>query len=198
MNKAIVSFLFCIFVGICFAANSQEYTKDLTELVNSEMKQWSHKDIVINAVKLQNSKSADLSVSDLKILDSKWIGEKRKNKKPLIRKVLDNDLSEYLRKIQEDGEGLYTEIIVTDNRGLDVGQSQISSNYWQGQEDKWKNTFGSRSYATYVSDLHFDDNTEAFQVEVSFMIISDDEPIGMVYAGVDVEQLEEWKKRREE
>lgn len=175
-----------------------DYSNDLQDLINSHMKQWAQREIVIDAVKAQNEKHADLSLSDMKILNARWLGEKRKNKRPLTTKLLENEFSDYLRKIQEDGEGVYTEIIVTDNNGMNVGQSILSENYWQGTKDRWKKTFGSRSYATYISDLGFNDNTGLFQVEVSFMIIADEEPIGMVYAGLDVEQLEEWKKRQEE
>ena len=71
----------------------------------------------------------------------------------------------------------------------------VSDDYWQGNIEKWKKTLGSRSYGTYISDLAFDYNTEFFQVEVAFIASMNDEPIGVVYAGVDVEQLENWKKR---
>jgi hypothetical protein len=182
--------------SILYAA--EDYQKDIEEIVNSEMKLWSNKEIIVNAIKTQNDKNKDLSVSDMKILDTKWMTEKRMNKHPLVKKVLSNEISEFLKTIQDESDGLYTEIILIDNKGMNVGQSIISGNYWQGQQPKWEKTFGANSYATYVSDLHFDDNTELFQVEVSFLITSDDEPIGVLYAGIDVEKLAEWKKRKEE
>ncbi|MCE3232933.1 MAG: hypothetical protein K0R98_1190 [Rickettsiaceae bacterium] len=191
-------FLLLAFTIIPFGSHAADYQKDLEALVSTEMKLWAGKDIVVNAVKAQNEKNADLSVTDMKILDTKWMAEKRKSKHPLIKRVLSGELSEYLQKIQEESDGLYTEIIVIDNKGMNVGQSIMSQNYWQGQQPKWEKTFGARSYATYVSDLHFDDNTELFQVELSFMIMADDEPIGVLYAGIDVEKLGEWKKRKEE
>ncbi len=180
------------------AVYAAEYDKDLNEVAATDMKGWAYDDIVINALKKSNEKNADISITDRKILDNKWQGEKRKNKQSLINSVMGNELSEYLKEIHKDGEGIYTEIIVIDMFGINVGQSRISGNYWQGQQDKWVKTYKDRSYANYIGDLHFDDNTELFQVELSFMIIIEDEPIGVVYAGIDVEQIEDWRRRKEE
>jgi hypothetical protein len=175
-----------------------DYQKDIEDLVAIELKPIAAKDIVVSSVKAQNEKNAELSLSDMKILDAKWIGEKRKSKRPLVKRVLGNPLSEFLKKLQDDSDGLYTEIIVMDSKGLNVAQSILSEHYWAGQSTKWEKTFGSKSYATYISDLHFDEGTEMFQVEVSFMIMSDDTPIGVLYAGIDVEKLEKWKKNKED
>lgn len=174
------------------------YVQDINDIINTDMKRWASRSVVINSVLAQNSKSADLSISDFKILDTRWKSEKRKNKRPLISKLLNNRLSEYLKEVHEEGQGIYTEIIIIDDKGLNVGQSRVSENLWQGQQEKWLKTFGSNSYTPNIGKLHFDDNTELFQVEVSFMMIHEDEPIGIVYAGIDIEQIEAWKKRKEE
>ncbi len=173
------------------------YQKDLEELINSEIKQWVQKEVVINAIKEQNTQNNELSEIEFKNLNNTWKTDKRKGLSPLIDRVMNNPLSDYLRKIQDDSKGLYTEIIMIDNKGLSVGSSILSEDYWHANKPKWQKTLGVKSYAPYISDLHFDDTTELFQIEVSFMIISEDEPIGVAYAGIDVEQLERWKKNKE-
>ena len=177
------------------AVAQQDYRSDINDFVVNEMKLWLKNDIVIKALKKQNEKNELLSQTDKKILNDTWIGERRKHKRPLTDRVLENDLSNFLKIKQKESQGLFTEIIIIDAYGINAGQSMISDDYWQGNNEKWKKTLGSRSYVTYISDLAFDYNTEFFQVEVAFIASMNDEPIGVVYAGVDVEQLENWKKR---
>ena len=191
--------IFFVLAFVCYisSAYAADYKAKLEELINSEMKAWSQSEEVSLFLKSQNEKNADLSESDFKILNSRWQAEKRKLNKTLTDKVLGNELSGYLKEIEEKGQGVYTEIIIIDKFGLSAGQSMDSLNYFHAGEKRWDKTFGSNSYAAYISDLHFDDNTNLFQVDVAFMIFADEEAIGVAYAGIDVEQLEEWKKRRE-
>jgi hypothetical protein len=195
LTQLLIIFCLALVPLASYAVDSRE--KDIEELVTSEMKIWANKDIIVNAIKSQNDKNKDISIADMKILDNKWTGEKRMLKRPLAIKVLSTELSGFLKTIQDESDGLYTEIIVMDNKGMNVGQSVMSQNYWQGDQPKWEKIFPTKSYSTYISDLHFDDNTELFQVEVSFLLMSDEEPIGVVYAGIDVERLADWKKKKE-
>jgi len=197
MKKNLVVLILIMLLG--HNANAQqEYRNDINDFVVNEMKLWMKNDIVLKTLRKQNEKHALLSQTDKKILNDTWNGERRKNKKPLMNRVLENDLSKLLRTIKEDSVGVFTEIIIIDAYGVNAGQSMISEDYWQGGNKKWENTLGSRSYGTYISDLGFDYNTEFFQVEVAFIVTEDDEPIGVIYAGIDVDQIEEWKQKIQE
>lgn len=189
-------FLFILMINNTSFAS--EYDSDLIELVNLDMKKWASDNVVINGLLESNVHSEELSESDFKIVNNKWQSEFRKNVRPLIDSLMSRPLSEYLKDIQDKGQGLYTEIIVIDKYGINAGQSRLSLNYWQGEENRWVKTMKEKSYAIYMSDLHYDDNTGLFQVDVSFLLMHEDEPIGVIYAGIDIEQLEEWKKRREQ
>ncbi|MDB2415495.1 hypothetical protein N9W34_06960, partial [Rickettsiales bacterium] len=143
------------------------------------------------AILEQNKKYENITTSEKRDLNRRWYSEIRKSQKTLIKKTLDNDVSKFLKYIQDQSEGLYTELIIVDEHGINVGQSTISRDFWQENTEKWKNTFGSKSYAAYVGDLKYDDTTGFFQAEVSFMIVHEDKPIGIAYAGVDIEQYDE-------
>ncbi|MDA0782604.1 MAG: hypothetical protein PQ612_08445 [Rickettsiales bacterium] len=194
MSRILIVLFFSVLVSFNAIAQ-QDYRSDINDFVVNEMKLWLKNDIVIKALKKQNEKNELLSQTDKKILNDTWMGERRKNKRPLTDRVLENDLSNFLKIKQKESQGLFTEIIIIDAYGINAGQSMISDDYWQGNNEKWTKTLGSRSYGTYISDLAFDYNTEFFQVEVAFIATLNDEPIGVVYAGIDVEQLESWKKR---
>ena len=51
-----------------------------------------------------------------------------------------NPLSNYLKQVKRDNGDLFAEIYVMDNKGLNVGQSDVTPDYWQGDEGKWRKT----------------------------------------------------------
>ena len=183
--------MFFILAPLNSMANDPEYMNKLEKFINGELKKISYEDIIINSVRRQNDKNYNLSDKDLKALQRRWISQKNKKKQPLIDEQMGNIVSRYLKKIQEDSNEKYTQIIVIDNKGLNVGQSIVTENYLQSGQDIWKKTFGNTSYKDYISDLYYNDTTGLFQVDVSFIITSDDQPIGVLYAGIDIELLED-------
>lgn len=191
-------FVLLPFLAIMLAISAQaaDYTQDLNDFINQEMKPWVNSDIVVDSLRSQNESNAANSESNLMVLDNNWRAEIRKINQPLISQVLNSDLSQFLKKKLSEGQGVYTEITIVDNKGLNIAQTIISERYWNAGLPRWDKTFRQNSYATYISDIYYSDETSKFQVEVSFMIIADDQPIGIIAAGIDVEQLEDWKKRR--
>ena len=107
----------------------------------------------------------------------------------MIDAVLGNDLSKFLTGIRDASEGLYTEIFVMDDKGLNVGQSDVTSDYWQGDEAKFTETFGKGAGAIHISEVEEDESTQRFQSQLSMTIEDGGKPIGAVTIGVDVELL---------
>src|SRR3546814_5525775 len=71
-------------------------------------------------------------------MDKDWRAQTDASSKPMIDAVMGSSLSKYLRQQQEATQGTATEIFVMDNRGLNVGQSEVTSDYWQGDEAKFQ------------------------------------------------------------
>jgi hypothetical protein len=107
----------------------------------------------------------------------------------LINRVLSNDLSNHLKQAKENGQGLYTEIFVTDNRGLNVGQSNVTSDYWQGDEAKWKVPYQQQEL--HIGAIELDESTQSYQSQVSAPVVDpgNGDVIGTITVGVSVEQL---------
>lgn len=76
-----------------------------------------------------------------------------------------------------------------DNKGLNVGQSDETSDYWQGDEAKFKKTFHVSLKKPFIDDIVYDGSSQRFQSQVSLTIIDpvDDKPIGAITVGIDVE-----------
>lgn len=149
-------------------------------------------DIVVESLKAQNSAHESLTQPDIDTLDLQWRAETDGQSGDLIERTLASPLSDYLAAALEAGEGLYTEIFVMDNRGLNVGQSGLTSDYWQGDEGKWQETFLVGSDAIHTSDIEFDESSQTYQLQVSLSIVDpqDNSVIGAATFGVNAEALQ--------
>lgn len=152
---------------------------------------WIGNPVVVSAIKAQNQQHADLSQSEIDNLDKTWRAESENSGGPLISKVTSNSLSEFLREIKENEDGLVTEVFVMDDKGLNVGQSDITSDYWQGDEAKWQKTYSAAPNTMFVDEVELDESTQSFQTQISIAITDPDtgKNIGAVTIGVDAEAL---------
>jgi hypothetical protein len=161
-------------------------------LADSRIRAWASDPAVVAAVREQNARTAGLTEAEIVGLDRRWREETAgATAKPLVDSVLGNRLSAFLRDAKKGGEGLYTEIFVMDAKGLNVGQSDMTSDYWQGDEPKWRESFGHGPDALHLGEVEQDESTQAFQAQISLPVVdpAGREVIGAVTVGVDVELL---------
>ncbi len=163
----------------------------LRNLVNSTFKAWVSDPLLVNAIRSQNQAHSGLAQSDIDALDKKWRAETGSSVRPMIDELLGRPASKKLLGYKHEGEGLFTEIFVMDNRGLNVAQSDATSDYWQGDEAKWKKTFLAGPDAVFIDGVEFDESTQTYQSQVSMAIADPDNGavIGAITIGVNVELL---------
>jgi hypothetical protein len=78
-----------------------------------------------------------------------------------------------------------------DDKGLNVGQSEVTSDYWQGDEAKWQKTFSAGPDAVFLDKIEKDESTQALQMQVSVSIKDPEtgKAIGAVTFGINVDEL---------
>ncbi|PCI06019.1 MAG: hypothetical protein COB78_05485 [Hyphomicrobiales bacterium] len=171
-------------------ALANDYTAQLTELAKTKLQEIAHSADVKSAIMAQNAKTTSFDQAKIDTLDKTWRAEVDASSKPMIDKVLANATSAYLKKIQEQSSGLFTEIFAMDAKGLNVGQSSVTSDYWQGDEAKWQKTYSAGANSLNISEVEEDESTQTFQSQVSIPVLDDaGNPIGAITFGVNVELL---------
>ncbi len=163
----------------------------LRNLVQTKILPFVQKSIVVNSVKQQNRKNASLTEPQIIKLDKTWRAQVKGAGGALINEVLGNTLSTYLKQVKASNGDLFTEIFVMDNKGLNVGQSDVTSDYWQGDEAKWKKTFKVGPGTIHIGKVKMDESTQTLQAQVSVTIVDPEthQVIGAVTIGVNVEEL---------
>jgi hypothetical protein len=172
-------------------AAEDAYVAQVNEYVKAKVMSWAVDPTVIDAIKAQNAANAGLTQADIDGLDAKWKAEVEASDKPMISATLGNALSKFLNDKKLAAGGLITEVFVMDDKGLNVGQSDATSDYWQGDEAKFKKSFGAGANAVFVDEVEKDESTQTLQSQVS-VTISDPAsgaPIGAMTLGIDVEKL---------
>ncbi len=172
-------------------APANEFKPQIEAFFAENIKGWLSDPAVIDAIKAQNAAHVSLSGADIESLDQTWRAEAKAGGGGLVDKVLSNPLSGYLKERKQAHDDAITEIFVMDNKGLNVGQSDITSDYMQGDEGKFLNTFGSGKDTLFIDDVEFDESTQSFQSQVSSTIIdpATGQLIGAITVGLNVEQL---------
>ncbi len=193
MSSALMTDMSNVVTLYMLATPGQEnvYRVPLQAYAEEQLTKWVENEALIQAVRDQNAAHQGLSQNDIDRLDQEWRAQAKAEDKPLINKLLSQPVSEWLRAQQGETANFVTEVFAMDNHGLNVAQSVQTSDYWQGDEAKWKNTFGNGSGDIHISEVEYDDSTGTYQSQVS-MPISDPatgELIGAITFGINVQSL---------
>ncbi|WP_186388805.1 MULTISPECIES: hypothetical protein [unclassified Stappia] len=157
----------------------------------AQTREWLANPIVPLSIKAQNELRGNIDQATIDALDAQWIAERKSDDKPLISATLSAPLSNYLLRIQAQTLGLYTEIFVMDANGLNVGQSSITSDYWQGDEAKFQKTFPFGVGAVFIDEPEWDEDLRIWHVQLN-LTLSDETnatPIGAATVEVNLTEL---------
>jgi len=154
------------------------------------VQQLANNHLLREAVKAQNSRG--MTLAQIQRLDKEWMGTR--------------ELTPFKLSLQESETGTllkqsvllnpsYTELFVTDNQGANVAAYPATSDYWQGDEEKFTESFvnGGR---VYVGKQKYDESTKKVALQVSVPVYDEQQrAIGVLVAGLVVDYLQ-WKKKQ--
>ncbi|MGI9386326.1 MAG: hypothetical protein ACR2OX_02745 [Methyloligellaceae bacterium] len=168
-----------------------EHVAPAMDFAKANISQWVANSHLIKAIQAQNVRHSVLTQSQIENLDRQWRAEIGADHRPLIEEILGRPVSIFLASIKKQHHGTVMEVFVMDNRGLNVAQSDVTSDYWQGDEAKFKKTYPAGPDAVFVDEVEMDESTQTFQSQVS-MSIKDpatNAVIGAITVGLNVDAL---------
>lgn len=163
----------------------------LTPAVAEELRKIITSRVTTISLNAQNERYAGIDQNEIDKLDKQWRGETKSETQPLIAQLMGNPLSSFLIRKKAESLGLFTEIFVFDAKGLNVGQSSVTSDYWQGDEPKYQETFAKGADAILIDEPEYDDETKSMRQQVSFAIIDPEtkELIGAATVEINIDEL---------
>jgi hypothetical protein len=195
MHRAINTIVFVLFFSFSATAHAAEAPPQpdigmLDKALIDGIRGWANTPVVHLTLDERNRKNASLDQAKIDALDKQWRAEREATDQPLITAVLSSPLSGYLTRIQANSLGLYSELFVIDAKGLNAGQSAITSDYWQGDEAKWQKTFPVGPDAVFIDKPEFHKETGTWRAQINLTLAKAGQPIGSITVEVNLTELE--------
>jgi len=164
---------------------SQEELEGLLEVKIRFARHMALNPSIVRAVEAQNSQQ--LALAEIKRRDDEW---KNAGDEPtaLIKDITGNKVARYFEHRVENNAAI-DEVFLTDNQGANVAAFPPTSDYWQGDEEKWSASYNNGNGVVFIGPLEFDDSTQKTQVQISAPILSQDQTVGVLVLGVSVDYL---------
>lgn len=187
MKKTLILAVMGIFLvtGAGFVYAGEKAPQKVVDLANTKLAQLGTDNLIVEAVKAENAKGK--SMDQIKEMDKKW--QATAGIADFMKAIMDSEAGKYLRTIQ-DSAPYYAEIFVMDNQGANVAMTDKTSDYWQGDEAKFKKSFNGGNGAVFVDEVKFDDSAQTYLVQVSIPVKDGGNVIGAITFGIDVDQVE--------
>jgi hypothetical protein len=140
---------------------------------------------LIAEVKAQNAKRATLD--EIKAIDAAWSAAE--DELPIQREKLGNAAATAIKAMVAK-HGALREVFAMDAQGANVGQNLLTSDYWQGDEDKWSKSFAGGAGGIDVGKPKFDKSANATLQQVSLPLVdADGTVVGAITFGIAIDAL---------
>ncbi|NNJ99469.1 MAG: cache domain-containing protein [Desulfatitalea sp.] len=166
-------------------AMAEEAPQKVKDLAHGQLAALGKASAIVFAVKAENAKGK--SMDQIKAMDAKWQATPGISSE--MKALMESACSLFLKSIQ-DSQSYFSEIFVMDNQGANVAMTVKTSDYWQGDEAKFKKAFNEGNGAVFVDEVKFDDSAQAYLVQVSVPVWDGSQAIGAVTFGIDVDKID--------
>lgn len=115
----------------------------------------------------QNKKG--VAINEIKKIDKQWINAEEEL--AIQSEKMSNTVAKAIKGwVKENPE--FVEVFVMDDQGAVVGENALTSDYWQGDEAKWKNSYKNGAGGLDGGKVKFDKSANQKLQQVSLPIIA--------------------------
>ena len=168
-------------------AQDQQVPKSLARFTDAGLAPIGRDAALVRFVEAQNRKG--VSPARIRELDQAWIAEKGISS--FMRSLLDSPCSARLKQLTADLPFIL-EAFIMDNQGALAGLTSKTSDYWQGDEAKFTESFKAGEGAVHLGQLEYDRSVGATVVQISVPVVQGGRAIGAITFGVSVDA---WERR---
>lgn len=185
IRLAAVFFLSIFALPVC--AFDEPIPRSLKAFTEETLSGLGKNPVIVREVVLRNSDGT--SEEDIKVRDNEWQSEDGVNR--FMLDLMSNDCALVLHDF-ESRHPYVVESFVTDRWGANVGQTEKTSDYWQGDEAKFTESYHNGRGAIYYGEVEFDSSSNEIVVQVSVPVMNANTAIGTITFSIS---LDKWEKR---
>ncbi|OGR27624.1 MAG: hypothetical protein A2277_13215 [Desulfobacterales bacterium RIFOXYA12_FULL_46_15] len=164
------------------SAQTSKRMDSIIRLHSEKIQKWVTAPEIVNSVKQQNE--LNMPLAEIKEIDQKWISGINND---FALSLQENTAGCFLKdkllanRIASD---LYVESFLCDQNGAVVGEYPKTTDYWQGDEDKFIKSYNDGAGRLFIGPLIFDDSTRTYSVQISIPVKDGERTIGVLIVGL--------------
>ncbi len=143
------------------------------------IQKWATSPEIIASIKEQNSQNIPLD--EIKKIDHEW-QDGGQNK--LASRLQYSKAGRFLKNKILSNSRLYAEAFLCDRQGAVVGEYPRTTDYWQGDEAKFIDSFNNGDGKIIYGHPQYDQSTKTFTVQISIPVFDKSETIGVLIVGL--------------
>lgn len=138
----------------------------------------------------QNLLSLDRLQDHVDEVEAQWGTLIAPSQSVLLAQILENEASDYLRDYHSFDPSM-REILVTDQQARLIAATNKTSDYFQGDERWWYDSYQDGRGGHYISDMRYDESAQVFAIEIAQPVVDPaaNEAIGVVKAIIDSQDI---------
>ena len=106
---------------------------------------------------------------------------------PEMQRVQNNDAAKYLVSLNQRHPE-FVELFLIDNKGCVTAENLRTTDYWQGDEDKWTKIFNGTKGNYFVDEIEYDLSSRLYLHHYSMPVMDrQDQLIGVLVVGIEVQ-----------
>lgn len=164
---------------------SQSELEDLLRVKVRTVQHMALNPLLVRAVRQQNAQG--LNQEEIARRDNAWRSSKELT--PFKLSLQTSPAGRFLRS-QIERSSSFNEAFLTDNQGANVAAFPATSDYWQGDEEKWTAAFNGGDGRVFIGGLELDESTNTVAAQVSAPVLDRGKTIGVLVVGVTINYLQ--------
>lgn len=180
--RQLLTILLALLLFAVVPAQADEAPPEVCNLAETALVEFGSDSIIVEAVRQHNARG--VTMEEIKTLDRQWVAHPGMSAHMTM--VHTTPLSMYLRGYKLANEHM-SEIFVMGRLGENVAMTDKTSDFWQGDEDKFIRAFADGKGNLFIDEITFDRSSQAYVTHVSVPVMDGDRAIGVIAFGVDVD-----------
>lgn len=182
MRRLIAVVAFCAIAG-CSGDLSPEGLHTQLAIQGGVVRAWTFDPVLMSALDAQNAQH--LTLAQIQSRDAAWVSGTAND---LVQATITGACADRLRRLIGSFD-YYGETFLMDNQGALVCSTDKTSDYWQGDEAKFINSFKGGAGATFIDKPQFDTSANENLTQISVPVMVDGHAIGSMTVGVLSDRL---------
>ena len=173
-----------IFLSMAFRVNAEDAPASI-KWVLPTLEAWGRNPVLVKAVKAHNGEK--LTLDTIKKTDEEW--QATSGVDAFMKELMSNFAAKELQKLEATMPFLF-ECFLMGDQGENIAMTNKTSDYWQGDEEKFTKSFNAGKGQIRIGKVKFDSSAQAYQVQVSIPVKEGAATIGVIIIGVNLDDYE--------